>query len=164
MDKGAWWATVHRAAKESDTTEHLSMHAHMGHTWVSDTTVSWAQTFYIWNSIPKEINQNKENPRAQRQHYIVITAKRKKKKIWMQTEEPIEEIQNMFKIIFFNMECLFDGIAWNVFKIWSLQRQGSNRTECPWTKEQEDGRTQNATLALVLSRRCAFGKKQKIHK
>ena len=40
MDKGAWWATVHRAAKESDTTEHLSMHAHMGHTWVSDTTVS----------------------------------------------------------------------------------------------------------------------------
>ena len=32
----------------------------------------------------------------------------------MQTEEPIEEVQNMFKIIFFNTECLFDGIAWRL--------------------------------------------------
>ena len=24
MDRGAWWATVHRVAKKSDTTEHLS--------------------------------------------------------------------------------------------------------------------------------------------
>ena len=27
MDRGAWWAKVHRAAK-SDTTEHAHMHAH----------------------------------------------------------------------------------------------------------------------------------------
>ena len=30
MDRGAWWATVHEAAKESDTTERLSAHAHYG--------------------------------------------------------------------------------------------------------------------------------------
>ena len=80
MDKGAWWATVHRAAEESDTTEHLSMHAHVGYTWLCDTTVSRAQTFYIWNSIPKEVNQNKENPHAKRQILYCYHSKKEKKK------------------------------------------------------------------------------------
>ena len=29
MDRGAWWATVHRATKESDKTEHTCMHTHL---------------------------------------------------------------------------------------------------------------------------------------
>ena len=29
MEGGAWWATVQRGCKESDTTEQLSMHAYM---------------------------------------------------------------------------------------------------------------------------------------
>ena len=28
MDRGAWWATVHRVAKEADTTERLSLRAY----------------------------------------------------------------------------------------------------------------------------------------
>ena len=28
MDGGAWWAAVHRVAKESDTTERLQFHFH----------------------------------------------------------------------------------------------------------------------------------------
>ena len=31
MDRGAWWATVHGVAKESDTTEQLSL-SHFSHT------------------------------------------------------------------------------------------------------------------------------------
>ena len=30
MDRGAWWATVHGVAKESDTTEKLHFHFHFG--------------------------------------------------------------------------------------------------------------------------------------
>ena len=29
MGRGAWWATVHEVAKESNMAEQLSMHAHM---------------------------------------------------------------------------------------------------------------------------------------
>ena len=28
MDRGAWWATVHGVARESDTTEHTHTHTH----------------------------------------------------------------------------------------------------------------------------------------
>ena len=28
MDRGAWWATVHGVARESDTTEHTYTHPH----------------------------------------------------------------------------------------------------------------------------------------
>ena len=38
IDRGAWWATVHGVAKESDTTEQLKQHDyswHQGYLWVS---------------------------------------------------------------------------------------------------------------------------------
>ena len=34
MDRGAWWATVHRV-EESDTTEHSSTAGRRGGTWLS---------------------------------------------------------------------------------------------------------------------------------
>ena len=43
IDKGVWWATVHRVAKETGNTEQVSTHAHI--------TKLLSRTNYIWTMI-----------------------------------------------------------------------------------------------------------------
>mgnify|MGYP007134379285 CR=1 FL=1 len=43
-DRGAWQATVHGIAKESDTTERLSTHTH---THRLDDKSEWSEAFYL---------------------------------------------------------------------------------------------------------------------
>ena len=49
MDRGAWWATVHRVAKESDMTERASTHHRYAQSWgTADVSPIGHQTWAIW--------------------------------------------------------------------------------------------------------------------